>query len=200
MNKFPAAIQNLINQFTKLPGIGPKTAERLTFYLIKKPTGEIKQFAEALAQVSANIINCPTCYNLTENNLCGICSDKRRKQGAICIVAEVFDLLTIENTGEYHGLYHVLGGYLDPLEGITPEYLKIKELVERVRKNPPQEIILALNPDVNGETTSTYLSKLLKSLNVKKITRLARGLPMGSNLEYADEVTLLSALRGRQDS
>ncbi|MDD5043248.1 MAG: recombination mediator RecR [Patescibacteria group bacterium] len=196
--RFPKVIQNLIDQFNKLPGIGPKTSERLVFYLLKRPREELKEFAEALEKVSNATTVCSICYNFTETNPCEICSDKKRDKNIICVVAEIFDLLAIENTGEYNGLYHVLGGNLNPIEGITPDELTIKQLLARLSKNGFREIILALNPDIEGESTTLYLSKILKPYKIK-ITRLARGLPMGSNLEYADEITISNALKGRME-
>ncbi len=196
MPKFPSSIQNLINEFNKLPGIGPKTSERLVFYLLKQNPEELSKFARALEGMKNTINFCGVCGNISEQNPCPICADPKRDKGIICVVSEVFDLMAIENTGEYNGLYHVLGGYLNPLEGITPEDIRIRELVERLKNNSTKEIILALNPDLEGESTVIYLGKLLKPLKIK-ITRLARGLPMGANLEYADEITLLNALKGR---
>lgn len=196
--RFPRIIQNLINQFNKLPGIGPKTSERLVFYLLKKNKEELKEFAQALDMSADNITVCSRCFNFSENDPCEICSDKTRDKTTLCVVAQIFDLMAIENTGEYHGLYHVLGGNLNPIEGITPDELTIKQLIERIKNNGVREIILALNPDIEGESTIVYLTKILKPYKVK-ITRLARGLPMGSNLEYADEITILNALKGRRE-
>ncbi len=235
MSKFPPAIQNLLNHFSKLPGVGPKTALRYVFYLLKQPKEETKKFAAAIDALNTSISTCSVCQNFSEKNPCLICADQKRDHSTICVVAEHQDLPVIENTGEYQGTYHVLGGVLDPLHGITPEQLKIKELVARINGDVPlggsarlaspfpsssrrglgggsggassalqiREIILALNPDLEGETTMLYLTKLIKSINKKmppiKVTRLARGLPMGSDLEYADEVTVSDALRGRKE-
>ena len=196
MPKFPEPIQNLINEFNKLPGIGPKTSERFVFYLLKQPKEEISRLAQVLENLKDKITYCSVCQNVSEKNPCIICSDQKRSKTTICVVAESHDMASIENTGEFNGLYHVLGGNLNPLENITPDKLKIKELVQRIKKDGVKEIILALNPDLEGESTTLYLTKLLKPLNIK-ITRLARGLPMGSDLEYADEVTLSNALKGR---
>jgi len=196
MSKFPSSIQNLISEFNKLPGIGPKTSERLVFSLLKRDPEELSGFARALEGMKNSTNFCGICGNISEKNPCAICSDPKRDKTTICVVAEIFDLMAIENTREYNGVYHVLGGYLNPLEGVAPEDIKIRELVERLKKNSTKEIILALNPDLEGESTVIYLGKLLKPTNIK-ITRLARGLPMGSNLEYADEVTLSNALNGR---
>jgi len=196
--RFPKIIQNLIDQFNKLPGIGPKTSERLVFYLLKQNKQELKEFAQALNVSAENITVCSQCFNFSETNPCEICSDKTRDKTTLCVVAQIFDLMAIENTSEYHGLYHVLGGNLNPIEGITPDELTIKQLEERIKNNGVREIILALNPDIEGESTIVYLTKILKPYKIK-ITRLARGLPMGSNLEYADEITILNALKGRRE-
>jgi len=196
MPKFPEPISNLINEFNKLPGIGPKTSERFVFYLLKQPKEEISRLSQVLENLKDKITYCSACQNISEKNPCYICSDQRRDKKVICVVAESHDMASIENTGEYKGLYHVLGGDLNPLEGITPDRLKIKELLARVKNDGVKEIILALNPDLEGESTILYLTKILKPLNIKT-TRLARGLPMGSDLEYADEVTLSNALKGR---
>lgn len=202
MSRFPLSLQNLIDYFSRLPGVGPKTALRFVFYLLKQPKEESEKFAAAIGAVKSSISICNVCQNFSEKNPCPICADSRRDHGTICVVAEHQDLPVIENTGEFHGTYHVLGGVLDPLHGITPDQLKIKELVARVQNSNGKirEIILALNPDLEGETTMLYLTKLIKSFGKPiKITRLARGLPMGSDLEYADEITVSDALKGRRE-
>ncbi|MFA6321942.1 MAG: recombination mediator RecR [Candidatus Buchananbacteria bacterium] len=199
MPPYPPSIKNLIDQFAALPGIGPKTAERLVFYLLKQPKSDLARFGLALEQIKDKITLCQKCYNFSESNPCLICSDKRRNQKLICVIEKPQDLFALEKTNEYLGAYHILGGVIDPLEGVTPETLKIKELVERIRKDGVREIILALNTDMAGETTILYLTKLLKQFPDIKITRLAQGLPIGSDLEYADEVTLTNAIRGRRE-
>lgn len=202
MTKFPPPLQNLIDHLSRLPGVGPKTALRFVFYLLKQPAEEVAKFSAALGAVKNSISACGICHNFSEKNPCSICADSRRDHGTVCVVAECQDLPVIENTGAHHGTYHVLGGVLDPLHGITPDQLKIRELVGRIQKSNGQirEIILALNPDLEGETTMLYLTKLIKSFGKPiKITRLARGLPMGSDLEYADEVTVSDALKGRRE-
>lgn len=202
MSNFPSPIQNLIDHFSRLPGVGPKTALRFVFYLLKQPKEEVEKFATALGVIKSSISTCSICQNFSEKDPCPICSNPKRDQSTICIVAEHQDLPVIENTGEYHGTYHVLGGVLDTLHGITPEQLKIKELINRIKISDGKirEIILALNPDLEGETTMLYLTKLIKSFNKSiKVTRLARGLPMGSDLEYADEITVSDALKGRKE-
>jgi len=196
MFKFPQPIQNLINQFVKLPGIGPKTAERLVYFLIKQNNGQMTEFAEALKQAAQNLTFCAVCHNVSEKNPCLICSNPNRDHSTICVVAESHDQAAIESTGDYQGLYHILGGTISPIEGITPDKLKIDELIARIQKEKISEIILGLNPDLPGETTILYLTNLLKSFKIK-VTRLARGLPMGADLEYSDEVTLANALKNR---
>lgn len=196
MSKFPTPIQNLIDEFNKLPGIGPKTSQRFVFYLLNQPGQEIEKLVQALTGIKTQVKFCSVCLHITEKDPCEICSDSSRDQKTICVVANVYDLLSIENTGEYRGLYHILGGVLNPLEGVTPQELRVKELVERIKKNKPLEIILGLNPDLEGESTVIYLTKLLSPAKIK-VTRLAKGLPMGADLEYADEVTLSNALKGR---
>ena len=196
---YPKIIQNLINQFAKLPSIGPKTAERLVFYLLYRPQSELNQFGEALEHLKENIKICSVCFNFSETNPCHICADHRRNQKIICVVAKPQDLTAIEKINRFDGVYHILGGHINPLEDVKPENIKINELVERIKNNNINEIILALNLDLPGETTSLYLTKLLKQFKNLKITRLARGLPMGADLEYADEITLENALKSRQE-
>lgn len=202
MSNFPPLIKNLVDHFSRLPGVGPKTALRFVFYLLKQPKADVEKFSAALGVLKNQIAVCQICQNFSERNPCSICADSRRDHGIICVVAEHQDLPVIENTGEHQGTYHVLGGVLDPLHGVTPDQLKIKELVTRIQNSNGKikEIILALNPDLEGETTMLYLTKLIKSFGKQiKITRLARGLPMGSDLEYADEVTVSDALKGRKE-
>lgn len=196
--EYPEAIKKLIKEFTNLPGIGEKTAERLVFYLLDQSKQSLLNFSQALSNLKEKIVRCSQCQNFSDANLCLICQDKKRNPGVICVVAKPQDVVAIEKTNEYQGVYHVLGGVLNPLEGITPEQLKIKELISRLKKDKIREIILALNPDLEGESTILYLVKLLKPYKIK-ITRLAKGLPMGSDLEYADEVTLSNALKGRRE-
>ena len=202
MPRFPLVIQNLTDSFSRLPGVGPKTALRFVFYLLRQKQEDNIKFAKAIEMLGSSIATCQICQNFSEKNPCAICSDRNRDQSVICVVAEHQDLPVIENTGEYRGAYHILGGVLDPLHGITPDQLKIKELIYRVQNNNIKEIVLALNPDLEGETTILYLTKLIKSFDknsIIKITRLARGLPIGCDLEYADEVTVLDALKGRKE-
>ncbi|MFH1564664.1 MAG: recombination mediator RecR [bacterium] len=200
MYTLPSSIQNMISQFAKLPGIGPKSSERMVFYLLKQDKGELSKFSYGLGHLRDKISICPTCQNFIENNYCSICNDSKRDSSSVCVVAKPQDLSVIERTNEFSGVYYILGGVLSPLNGITQDDLNIKELIIRISKNNIKEIILALNPDIEGEQTSIFLSKLIKAQNPNiKITRLARGLPMGSDLEYADEITVSDALRGRRE-
>lgn len=199
MSFLPKPIEKLINEFEKLPGIGPKTAERLTFYLLKLKKEEVDQFAKALFGLKDGITICSFCQNIAESNPCTICQDRSRNQTIICVVEESQDAMVIENTHEYKGLYHILQGAISPLNNVGPEDLKIKELLERIQKNQNiKEIILATNPNLEGEATAMYIARLLKPQGIK-ITRIARGLPSGGDLEYADEITLTNALRGRKE-
>lgn len=194
----PLPIQNLIEQFNKLPGIGQKTSERFVFYLLKKPKAEINEFISALNDLKDGIKICAECHNFAQNSPCDICSDKSRDKSMICVVAESVDILALEKVSEYHGVYHVLQGLINQIDDVGPEKLKIKELINRIKKSKIKEIILALDATMPGETTTLYLARELKPLHIK-ITRLARGLPMGSDIEYADEITLSSALSGRRE-
>ncbi len=198
MSPIPRSLENLIREFTKLPGIGPKTAERLVYFLLKQPKDSLTNFADCINHVKDEVVTCRLCYRLADQDPCGICLDKNRDKSLLCVVAESQNIAVFEKTHMLNGLYHVLGGVITPLEGITPDQLKIKQLEERLKANGIKEVILALNPDLEGETTSLYLAKLIKPLNIK-VTRLARGLPMGADLEYADEVTLENAIAGRRE-
>ncbi len=197
----PKSVQKLIDEFSKLPGIGPKSAERLTFYLLRSPKGDIQDLGKAVLNLRENITNCSICCNISETDPCLICKDEKRDKTKICVVEESLDALALEKTHEYNGLYHILGGAIAPVEGIGPDELYIKELIERIKKNKDKlsEVILATNPNMEGEATAMYLSKLVKPFNNIKITRIARGLPVGSDLEYADEMTLLRAFEGRRE-
>lgn len=189
------SLNQLIDEFAQLPGIGRKSAQRLAMYILKLPKDEVNKIAQALINVKEKMRYCSICWNFTENDPCVICSSAKRETNIICVVEEPNDVLALEKTSEYRGLYHVLGGSLSPLEGIGPNDLKVKELLSRVKPGV-EEIILALNPDIEGEATTIYLSRLLKPLGVK-VTRLARGIPIGGDLEFADEATLARALEGR---
>jgi recombination protein RecR len=199
---FSPAVQKLIDELSKLPGIGPKTAQRLAFHLLKLTPQEALPLAQALIDVKETVHFCATCFNLTEQELCDLCLDTRRDQTAICVVEEPNDIVSIERTHEYRGLYHVLGGALSPLDGIGPQKLHLTELFDRVRTGEISEVIVATNPNMAGEATALYISEELKGLTSSgtlRITRPAAGLPMGGDLEYADEVTLGRALTGRRD-
>jgi len=193
-----APLARLIQEFHKLPGIGPKSAQRLAYYLIRMPLEEAQSLAESIIAVKERVIFCNICQNITENNPCYLCSHDSRDRSRICVVEEPLDVLSLERTQAYKGLYHVLHGVISPASGIGPEDLKIRELLERLKGDGIEEIILATNPSLEGESTAMYIHRLLSPL-VSRITRLARGLPVGSDLEYADEVTLSRALEGRQE-
>ena len=198
MAYYPEPVARLIEGLQRLPGIGPKTAQRLTFFLLKRPADEVQTLAESLTQLKALIVHCSVCFNVTEEDPCRICRDPARDARLLCVVEEPNDLLALERTGEFRGRYHVLLGALSPLDGIGPEDLKVRELLFRLETLSVEEIILATNPSVEGEATAIYLAKLLKPLGMR-ITRIARGLPVGGDLEYADEVTLSKALEGRRE-
>ena len=191
-------VARLIEQFHKLPGIGPKSAQRLTYFLIRMPSGEAQSLAEAILAVKERIVLCSSCLLITEIDPCSICSDQSRERTRICVVEEPLDVLALERTRAYKGLYHVLHGVISPMNGIGPEELKIRELLGRLKDGDVEEIILATNPSLEGEATSMYIHRLLSPMGMK-VTRLARGLPVGGDLEYADEVTLARALEGRQE-
>ena len=191
-------LSRLVNEFHKLPGIGPKMAARLAYHVLRLPEEEARSLAEAIIAVKEKIILCPTCQNLTDITPCAICRSPERDQSIICVVEEPLDLLALERTGQYRGLYHVLHGAISPMEGIGPEDLKIRELLERLKSGQVKEVILATNPNLEGEATAMYLQRLISPLGVK-VTSLARGLPVGADLEYADEVTLSQALEGRRE-
>jgi recombination protein RecR len=195
---YPEPVARLIDALQRLPGIGPKTAQRLTFFLLKRPTDEVRELSEALLAVKERIVYCRVCFNVTDQDPCRICADPARDSGLLCIVEEPNDLLAMERTGEYRGRYHVLLGALSPLDGIGPEDLKIRELLSRLDAGGTTEVILATNPNVEGEATALYLAKLLRPLGAR-VTRIARGLPVGGDLEYADQVTLSKALEGRRE-
>jgi len=196
---YPEPVARLIEALQRLPGIGPKTAQRLTFFLLKRPAEEVRELSEALVAVKDRIVYCQTCFNVTDEDPCRICRDPGRDARLICVVEEPNDLLAMERTGEFRGRYHVLLGALSPLDGIGPEDLKVRELLARLDAGAgTAEVILATNPNVEGEATALYLAKLLRPLGVK-VTRIARGLPVGGDLEYADQVTLSKALEGRRE-
>ncbi|MTI93875.1 MAG: recombination protein RecR [Firmicutes bacterium] len=194
--KYYDSLANLIGHFQKLPGIGGKTAQRLAFFVLKMPEAEVKKFAAALVEARTKLLHCSRCGNMTDKDPCHICSDPKRSNETICVVQETRDILAMEKTLEYKGSYHVLNGAISPLEGIGPDDLNIQTLLRRVSEEKPREIIIATNPNVQGEATAMYIAQILKPLGVL-VTRIAHGLPVGGDLEYADEMTLARALEGR---
>ena len=198
MQFFPAALQNLADQFARLPGIGGKTAQRLAFYVLSLPLEDAEAFAAAIVQAKNEVHTCPRCQNLTDRELCPICDDDTRDGSVICVVAEPRDVIAMERSREFRGTYHVLHGVISPLNHVTQDDIKIRELLQRVGTGEVREVIMATNPDTEGEATAMYISRLLRPMEVK-VTRLAYGVPVGSQLEYADEVTLSRALEGRQE-
>jgi recombination protein RecR len=194
---FSPAVENLVAQLTRLPGIGSRTAQRLAFHLLRVPEAEAVALADAIREVKERVRFCRECGNLTEDEVCGICLDTRRDHALICVVEQPVDLISLERTHEFRGLYHVLGGALSPIDGVEPEHLRIDELLGRVQRNGVQEVVLATNPNMTGEATAAYLADRLRGR--VRVTRLASGLPVGGDLEYADEVTLGRALAGRRE-
>ena len=192
------SLQELIDQFARLPGIGRKTAQRLAFYVLSLPEDEAKKFAETLLNAKRSIHLCSVCQNMTDREKCAICEDETRDRSTICVVEDPQDVMAFERTREYKGLYHVLHGVISPIEGIGPDKLKVKELMSRLASGEVNEVIMATNPTVEGEATASYISRLLKPMGVK-VSRLAYGVPVGGDLEYADEVTLTRALEGRNE-
>ena len=198
MQFFPAALQNLADQFARLPGIGSKTAQRLAFHVLSLPLEDAEEFANAILEAKKQVHTCPVCQNLTDREICPICDDPTRDQRVICVVAGPKDVIAMERSREFRGTYHVLHGVISPLNHVTQDDIKIKELLKRVGSSDIREIIMATNPDTEGEATAMYISRLLWPMETK-VTRLAYGVPVGSQLEYADEVTLSRALEGRQE-
>jgi recombination protein RecR len=194
---YAPSVENLITQLARLPGIGQRTAQRLTFHLLKVDEAEAVALADAIREVKEKIGFCERCFNLAEGPLCSICTDARRDPSLICVVEDPSDVVALERTHEYRGLYHVLGGALSPIDGVDPEQLRIAELLERVRQGPVSEVLLATNPTMTGEATAAFIADRLRG--VTRVTRLASGLPVGGDLEYADEVTLGRALAGRRE-
>ena len=198
MEYFPAPLEKLVEQFARLPGVGYKSAQRLAFYVLSLPEQEARAFADAIMDAKRNVTLCPVCQNLTAGGLCPICADQKRDDATICVVADPRDVIAIERSREYRGRYHVLHGVISPLNHVSQDDIKIKELLRRVAGGEVREVIMATNPDTEGEATAMYISRLLRPMEVK-VTRLAYGVPVGSQLEYADEVTLSRALEGRQE-
>ena len=198
MQYFPAALQELADQFARLPGIGGKTAQRLAFHVLGLPMEDAQAFADAIVEAKKTVHTCPVCQNLTDREICPICEDAGRNRSIICVVAEPKDVIAMERSREFDGVYHVLHGVISPLNHVTQDDIRIKELLQRVVNTDVQEVIMATNPDTEGEATAMYISRLLRPMEIK-VTRLAYGVPVGSQLEYADEVTLSRALEGRQE-
>ena len=195
--RYPAPVARLIDELVKLPGIGPRSAERLVFHLIKAPPSDCARLASAIAALRKKIVYCSACFNIAERDPCSICSDRRRDHGTVCVVERPSDVLAVEKSGSYRGVYHVLMGKISPLDGIGPGTLRVRELCERVRKGGVKEVIVATGSDVEGEATALHLLKLLKPLGVK-LTRIGHGIPMGSSLDFSDEVTIERALEARR--
>ena len=195
---YPKSLARLVGEFEKLPGIGPKSAQRLAFHVMRVPEDETRSLADALMAVKGSIKFCTICHNYSEGDICDICADARRDHAALCVVAEPRDLIAMEKTNEFRGVYHVLHGVISPLEGVTPDRLKIRDLQQRVAEGTIKEVILATNPTVEGDTTSLYLAGILKPLGVK-VTRIAHGMPVGGDLDYADQATLIQALEWRRE-
>ncbi len=198
MNFFPPSLEKLMDKFAALPGVGKKSAQRMAFYMLSLPEGEAEDFASAILEARASVHCCPVCQNLTDGEVCSVCASEKRDKSTICVVAEPRDVLTIERSREYGGVYHVLHGVLSPMLHIGPDDLRISELVERVSGGEVKEVIMATNPDTEGDTTAMYISRLLKPFGVK-VTRLAYGIPVGANIEFADDATLLRAMEGRRE-
>ena len=198
MHYYASSLTRLIELFARLPGIGPKSAQRLSLHILSLPQDQVEDFSHALLEVKENIFTCPICCNLTDISPCRICSDEKRDPSVICVVEDAQDVIAIEKTREYKGQYHVLQGSISPMEGKGPDELRIRELLQRLAQGGVTEVILATNPDVEGETTALYIARLLKPLGIK-VTRLAHGLPVGGDLEYADTATLSRSLLGRRE-
>jgi recombination protein RecR len=198
MNVFAGPVQDLIDELGRLPGIGPKSAQRIAFHLLKVPTDDATRLARAIVEVKERVSFCTRCFNVAEGDECTICLDSRRDATVLCVVEEPRDIVAVERTGEFHGRYHVLQGSISPIEGIGPDQLRVKELITRLEPEGVQEVIICTDPDIEGEATAMYLSRLLKPLGLR-VTRIASGLPAGGELEYADELTLGRALEGRRE-
>jgi len=198
MDFFPSALENLIDKFATLPGVGRKTAQRLAFYVISLPDGEAEAFANAITEAKSTVCSCTVCLNLTDGELCAVCRNPRRDSSIICVVTDPKGVLAIERSHEYRGRYHVLHGVISPMNNVGPDDIRVKELITRVSDGDVNEVIMATNPDTEGETTARYISRLLHHFEVK-VTRLAYGIPVGGSLEFADDATLMRALEGRME-
>lgn len=196
----PSSVQNLIDEFSRLPGIGPKTAARLVFYLLTKPENDLTSLGQAVLDLARNLVLCKNCFNIAESETCTICADDKRDHGLIMVVEEPLDVIALEKSASFRGVYHVLGGVISPINGVGPEDLRIEQLLRRIKDENIEEIVLATNPNLEGEATAAYLKERISDLGkATKITRIARGLPIGGDLEYADEVTLKRSFEGRRD-
>ncbi len=198
MSFYAAPIAKLIDELSKLPGVGTKTAQRLAFHILNMPSEDVEKLSSSIVNAKRNIRYCKVCCNITDSDVCDICANVKRDSSTICVVEDPKDVVAMEKTREFKGLYHVLNGAISPMEGIGPEEIRIKELLKRVADNEIKEIILATNPNIEGEATAMYISRLLKPIGIK-VTRIAHGVPVGGDLEYADEVTLMKALEGRRE-
>ncbi|HOM43270.1 MAG TPA: recombination mediator RecR [Bacillota bacterium] len=198
MSFYAAPIAKLIDELSKLPGVGNKTAQRLAFHILNMPSEDVEKLSSSIVNAKRNIRYCKVCCNITDSDVCNICANVKRDSSTICVVEDPKDVVAMEKTREFKGLYHVLNGAISPMEGIGPEEIRIKELLKRVADNEIKEIILATNPNIEGEATAMYISRLLKPIGIK-VTRIAHGVPVGGDLEYADEVTLMKALEGRRE-
>jgi recombination protein RecR len=196
--RYAPSIERLLEELERLPGIGPKSAQRIAYHVLRSDAESAQRLADALVEVKRTIHFCPRCFNFAEGEVCGVCADPERDASIICVVEEPRDVAAIERTGEFHGLYHVLHGAISPIDGIGPEQLRVRELVDRLGEGGVAEVLLATNPNVEGETTALYLARLVKPLDIR-VTRIASGLPVGGDLEYADEVTLGRALQARRE-
>lgn len=195
---YPKPLAKLVGALEKMPGIGPKSAQRLAFYILRMPDDESRLLTEAIQEVRQKITQCKICYNFADQEVCEICASDKRDKSIICVVAEPRDVIAMERTNEYTGIYHVLQGVISPMDGIGPDMLRIRELQQRIASNPIKEVILATNPTIEGDTTAMYLAGILKPLGVK-VTRIAHGMPVGGDLDYADQATLIRALEGRRE-
>jgi recombination protein RecR len=198
MSATPKAVTRLIDELCRLPGVGPKTGSRLAYYLLRAPAEQAVSLSEAIRQVKEHTVQCSVCFNIADTSPCSVCSDPNRDTSQICVVEEPLDVLALERTRQFHGLYHVLHGAISPVDGVGPEELRIRELMERARAGAVREVLMATNPNLEGEATAMYIARQVLPLGIR-VTRLARGLPIGGDLEYADEVTLAQALEGRRD-
>jgi len=198
MSTFPASLERLIEAFSRLPGVGSKSAQRMAFYILSLDTAEAKAFADAIMAAKGEVHRCSICQNLTDSDICPICSDHRRNHSIICVVSDPKDLIALERSREYNGVYHVLNGVISPMNHIGPDDIAVKELIERIGSGEVSEVIMATNPDTEGEATAMYISRLIKPFDVK-VTRIAYGIPVGSNLEFADDATLFRAIEGRRE-